>query len=670
MTNALTMEPDSPSRLDEALRWAERGFEVFPVKANAKTPPLVNWKDEKTTDKTQIRKWFKQHPDCNYGLCPGRDYAVVDLDVKDESDGVEMFGLLELEHGPADTFTVSTPSGGRHLYFKIKSPTGNANSFPDGIDVRGQGGYVLGPGSVIDGKVYEGASEVAIVDTPNWMLPYFKPLADRKPMSVEPLVELDQPQNVLKAKDYLLSTARAVEGQNGDERTYEVAAQVFDFGVSPDKCMALMAEHFNPRCEPPWTEAELESKIGNAWRYRTRRPGVRACWLTEYEERHGSPSDDSFNEIPSTDDGDDTFRAILASDLHKLPDPSYLIDKVLPEASVGMTYGPSGSLKTFMALDIALSGACGIPYAASKDRKLEGFEIENPIRTLFIAGEGARGLKKRVQAWTQRHGLETAPPIAILSHMPMLARFEQVEKLVRTIHAIGQDGHGPINYVVIDTAMRAATGLNLSQPSDSQILIDACECIKRETGATVELIHHTGKDEDRGALGAANLVAGVDYVRRVKKAGKSADVQTVNVQFEKMKDDECPAPYSMIGTAENVGRDAKGQPVTSLVMERTHYVAGADADEAAPRLKIADLAVQVIDEANRAPIKLSDLAYEVARRDLDPDATDGQVHAAARNFKEYIRKAIDKHPELAARAYRDGEHKTASWAFQEPPQKH
>ena len=660
------LKADSPYRLEQALRWADRGFEVFPITPNAKSPPLVKWRTEKTTDEAQIRTWFEQYPNCNFGICPGRGYAVVDLDVKDEADGVEMFGLMEIVCGIVDTFTVSTPSGGHHRYYRVENATGNANSFPDGIDVRGQGGYVLGPGCVVDGTPYTVENDVPIAEAPAWMLDYFKPVTERQPKCIEPLVELDRPQNVEKSKQYLLNTAPAIEGENGDDRTYEVATQVFDFGVSPDKCMALMAEHFNPRCEPLWTEAELETKIENAWRYRTRRPGVRACWLTEYEERQGSPAGELLDVIPSTDNASDTFPVILAGDLHKLPDPSYLIDKILPEASVGMTYGPSGSLKTFMALDIALHGAYGSHYAESKDRRIEGFEIEKPIRTLFIAGEGARGLKKRVQAWTQRHGLEAAPPIAILSQMPMLAQPGQVEKLVRTIHAIGQDGHGPINYVVIDTAMRAATGLNLSQPSESQILIDACEYIKRKTGATVELIHHTGKDEDRGALGAANLVAGVDYVRRVKKAGKSAGIQTVNVHFEKMKDDECPAPYGLIGTPENLGMDAKGKSITSLVMERTHYVAKTDEGDDAPRLETADVAVQVIDEGNGKPIKMAVLADAVARRDMDPNATDGQIHEAVANYREYIRQAIKRHPELAARAHKDGPHKTAQWVFKKP----
>ena len=85
-------------------------------------------------------------------------------------------------------------------------------------------------------------------------------------------------------------------------------------------------------------------------------------------------------------------------ELDELPEPEYLIDEILQRATIGFTYGPSGSLKTFLVIDEALSLATGVEWGGSADRKINGFEIRRPCRVLVIAGEGASGIKKRIRA--------------------------------------------------------------------------------------------------------------------------------------------------------------------------------------------------------------------------------------------------------------------------------
>src|SRR3546814_7588162 len=76
---------------------------------------------------------------------------VVELDMKKGKDGRLSLAMLELEHGPlATTFTVVTPTLGRHLYFATATPVrGSVEHVGKGIDIRGVGGYVVGPGSSI-----------------------------------------------------------------------------------------------------------------------------------------------------------------------------------------------------------------------------------------------------------------------------------------------------------------------------------------------------------------------------------------------------------------------------------------------------------------------------------------------------------------------------------------
>ncbi len=153
--------------LGHALRCAERGWRVFPCGPGAKTPVAgCHWPDEASRDPDQIARWWQIHAEPNYGIVTGETSAifVVDLDrhghEADESgveDGLVTLATLENEHDEIPpTLTVRTPSGGFHLYFQY--PEGgvrnSARRIGPGIDVRGDGGYVVGPGSIVDGRRY------------------------------------------------------------------------------------------------------------------------------------------------------------------------------------------------------------------------------------------------------------------------------------------------------------------------------------------------------------------------------------------------------------------------------------------------------------------------------------------------------------------------------------
>lgn len=133
--------------LDTALNLAARGFSIFP--ADALKKPLVKWRTAATTDPEQIRRWWDEHPGAIPALPCGEmnGVAVLDLDRHEvDKDGVAAMADVEA------TFTVETPSGGRHLYYQHVSGLSNAAShLPPGVDVRGEGGYVIAPGAILPG---------------------------------------------------------------------------------------------------------------------------------------------------------------------------------------------------------------------------------------------------------------------------------------------------------------------------------------------------------------------------------------------------------------------------------------------------------------------------------------------------------------------------------------
>lgn len=151
----------APMKLLAARRLALAGFHVFPLLPNSKRPAIKDWPTLATSDPDYVGGWWKENPDYNIGIHT-KGMMVIDLDPKHGGlDSwaalVETGRLLEDEIPP--TLTVRTPSGGLHLYFRLppgqQEVSNSVQKLGPGIDVRGKGGYVVAPGSTIDGKTYE-----------------------------------------------------------------------------------------------------------------------------------------------------------------------------------------------------------------------------------------------------------------------------------------------------------------------------------------------------------------------------------------------------------------------------------------------------------------------------------------------------------------------------------
>jgi putative DNA primase/helicase len=130
---------------DAALKYAQAGFRVFPLQPRGKEPATPNGFKNATTDADQIREWWTWEPESNVGIATGKQPAgwyltVVDLDPDKMS--------AEAPDLPP-TATVLTGGGGKHLYYRTATEVRNSVSqVAPGIDVRGEGGYVVAPPSI------------------------------------------------------------------------------------------------------------------------------------------------------------------------------------------------------------------------------------------------------------------------------------------------------------------------------------------------------------------------------------------------------------------------------------------------------------------------------------------------------------------------------------------
>jgi hypothetical protein len=272
--------PAGSSLLRAALSAAARGWHVFPCVPGGKRPALRdNWQQLATTDPARVLRWWTRMP-FNIGIsCGPSGLVVIDLDVaKAKRDGEESpatgaDSLAELckRHGqpyPDSTFTVRTP-GGTHLYFGASSePVRNsASRLAPLIDVRAVGGYVVAPGSRVDGRAYEVTNASHPVPLPDWIT---RLLTDR-PRPVTAARQLAAP-GTRQATAYALAalrqeTARVAAARPGSRNdTLNRAAfslgQLVAGNLLPPVTVTTALADAATRCGLPGNEAALTIRSG------------------------------------------------------------------------------------------------------------------------------------------------------------------------------------------------------------------------------------------------------------------------------------------------------------------------------------------------------------------------------------------------------------------------
>lgn len=247
-----------------AIELARRGLQVFRLARGTKSNFIdTDWaKGGATLDLFEVLEKFGGS-EYNIGVL-AEGLLILDVDAA-KGGFASLEGLGELP----ETFTVETKSGGRHFYFKPPPGVEYGNTIEKlgpGLDTRGNGGYVVGPGSA-------GYKVICAAD----IAPLPPVLAARLAIAPHKAAEgqniagpLDTPDAIAAAGRYLKSAlaGAAVEGQGGDGQTYRTACRVLDYGVSPETALDLMLEHYNPRCSPPWEIEDLERKVQSAAQYR------------------------------------------------------------------------------------------------------------------------------------------------------------------------------------------------------------------------------------------------------------------------------------------------------------------------------------------------------------------------------------------------------------------
>jgi KaiC/GvpD/RAD55 family RecA-like ATPase len=227
--------------LEYARGYAGLGWQSFPCMPRDKKP-MVKWADLATTEDNMLCGWYDNDYAANIGIACGKRSGIVVLDVDAGHDGFETLGILLERHGALpNTPVVRTGSGGEHIYFKhpgidIRNSAGKLGK---GLDIRGDGGYVVAPPSIHpNGNKYEWSikpSAVSLADMPAWM--------------IEALQEKNEIAEGPNSGEY-------VSGERNNALT-QVAGSMRRKGHSEDGIFAALEIYNAEKCKPPLDKSEL-----------------------------------------------------------------------------------------------------------------------------------------------------------------------------------------------------------------------------------------------------------------------------------------------------------------------------------------------------------------------------------------------------------------------------
>lgn len=160
------------SLIEAALTYASCGVPVFPLRPCTKEPFYGSRGFlDATTDPRSIRQWWSDDPDSNIGIPTGERSGLLVVDEDPRHGGSEALARLTETHGELPrTKTTKTGSGGRHHIFRHSPGIGNSSGkLGPGLDVRGEGGYIVAPPSRTTGA-YESLDSSPPATPPEWLL--------------------------------------------------------------------------------------------------------------------------------------------------------------------------------------------------------------------------------------------------------------------------------------------------------------------------------------------------------------------------------------------------------------------------------------------------------------------------------------------------------------------
>ena len=536
---------------EAALRYAKLGLAVIPLVPHGKKPMFKEWQKIASTDEKLVSRWWVQNPESNLGIATGPNSNCFVIDIDPQHGGRETLDSLLLKHGPLPrTWQQVTggPYGGFQIFFRYPNVrVGNKQGWTPypGMDVRGDGGFVVAPPSIHPdtGNPYcwDGANEIEdepLADAPLWLLDLVKDGAHE---------HLQPHSNVDPVPD-------RIPGGTRHKTLVALAGRMRRMGLVAPEILPTLRE-FNRRCEPEKPDSALVQIAESMMMYQ---PGdmnlaktANALWrVTKAREmEHESAKQAEAAELEKFE-----VKVVDGLEVHRTPQTELncVIDGLL---FYGLTIfaGTPKSGKSWAALQMALAVANGTRFLGALDVLRPGLVLyvaleENEART----GSRMRKLQPEETVYLQNIRM-------VYSMLPLLAGGkEQLEALLAQLKP---------SLVIIDTftaCVGDAGGKGRNVFRSEYAEVNTLHKLAETHQTAMVVIHHKRKTQPGASsgldsvAGSAGFTAAADSIWTIDKedtgvssisiTGRDVEDQTLAVKFDTGE----PFGWSWMGSGDAV----------------------------------------------------------------------------------------------------------------------
>lgn len=542
---------------EKAVALSKAGYAVFPTdirldNRGKKKPTNGQWSRAKPG--LMVPEWTSREYGAAYLNCEASGIVVVDIDLHDDVDGraaLEDAGIAI----PQTPMQIKTWSGGQHLFFRqpLGEPIGSHQGVPAaGVDIRGLGGAVFSPYSVVLGLDDSIAGSYDIVGQPTKAadlprLPEDFAEAVRAHQrrdqtaaetTLEPYTgELSEFQrNTLER--WMEEDLQAIRVGSSGERhrlLLSKAAKVMDravkLGYSTEQAVQLVQDAYE---QSGGTEWEEKSRVVEwaAERLAQEPLGVPVDWATPDEVRFEEAVAAKVEKIRV--DMEARRRATYVSeevdlgrelDFSEPPGGLYgkhWVKDVIPSGETTLVFAERNVGKSFLAISLGLSVASGEAWYG------------RPVtrgNVLYLAGEGAVGLPARRRAWCAHNGLGNPENFRLRDRIVRLGNPASLEAWQKVI--VDQE----IDLVIVDTLRRAARGKEMENPGDAQEIIELLDDLRSvRYGTSVLALGHPTKTQPDQPAGAGVVQDALPVIHRMTRTGEEISAAIVDLVTTKSKD--------------------------------------------------------------------------------------------------------------------------------------
>lgn len=487
---------------DHALHYGRLGLAVFPIRPRSKQPLTEHGFKDASKDPQQIEKWWSRWPDANIGIATGSvsgGLVVIDLDV-DKDKGIDGRATLrdwEAQYGklPDKTWLSITGRGGYHYFYHDTSVVKNRTNIYEGIDIRGDGGYVVAPPSVHpNGRTYEWEQD-----------PILYPLADADNTVINFLlgpVPENWERKPLELPDQI------PDGERTTAMVKLVCSQQAK-GLSDEAIRAAVRAENEQKCIPPLTDQELEKEVFPALkRYQK--------GTAPYQGKDFSRRSNWNAQAPGENPG---LTVICLDDIEE-QEIEWIWKPRIPKAKITLVQGAPGCSKTTLLCRIIADMTTGRPFLGEIDAYDDDnpFTQRGPLNVLYQITEDdfSDTIKKRLRIagadMTRIFNIDE-------SKKPLTFADPRIKEAIEKWN---------IDVVVFDPLMSyVGADVQLNVGNSARDIMTHLILLGKETGCTFIVAAHTSKQTSAEAIN--RLIGSIDFIssaRSVLTVGRNPNCES------------------------------------------------------------------------------------------------------------------------------------------------